>query len=41
MSESGVFFLAAMIITAIISGLTVHKAIEYGRDYEARRSLHD
>jgi archaellum component FlaG (FlaF/FlaG flagellin family) len=29
--EAAIFFIAAMLVTAIISGVTVYKAIEYSQ----------
>tara|TARA_R110000868_G_scaffold340674_1_gene601352 strand:- start:1668 stop:1793 length:126 start_codon:yes stop_codon:yes gene_type:complete len=39
MTEAAVFFIAAMLITSIVSGVTVYKAIEHGHRLEQRGTL--
>ena len=39
LNEYAIFFVAAMLLTAAISGMVVYKAIDYGHRYEQRGTL--
>ena len=39
MSEEAMFFIAALLLTAIFSGVTVYKALDHAHRGELRRTL--